>query len=94
MESTYDDPVMLAHDLSVINVTPEQIVIRQAKTSMLVEAPEAPELEGVVRVWCRKLLEVPRRQGLACRGKNPVKIQVGNECGVFAAIPKTFIRRL
>jgi len=38
---------MLAHDLSVINVTPEQIVIRQAKTSMLAEVPEPPELEGV-----------------------------------------------
>ncbi len=40
-------PVMLAHDLSVINVTPEQIVIRQAKTSMLAEVPVPPELEGV-----------------------------------------------
>ena len=44
---TYDGPVMLAHDLSVINVTPEQIVIRQAKTSMLAEVPVPPELEGV-----------------------------------------------
>jgi ribonuclease Z len=45
--TTYGGPVMLAHDLSVINVTPEQIVIRQAKTSMLAEVPEPPELEGV-----------------------------------------------
>jgi hypothetical protein len=30
-----------------MNVTPEQIVIRQAKTSMLAEVPDAPELEGV-----------------------------------------------
>ena len=45
--TTYDGPVMLAHDLSVINITPEQIVIRQAKTSMLAEVPEPPELEGV-----------------------------------------------
>jgi ribonuclease Z len=45
--TTYKGPVMLAHDLSVINVTPEQIVIRQAKTSMLAPVPEAPELEGV-----------------------------------------------
>ncbi|MEH6593826.1 MAG: MBL fold metallo-hydrolase [Halioglobus sp.] len=45
--ATYDGPVMLAHDLSVINVTPEQIVIRQAKTSMLAEVPEPPVLEGV-----------------------------------------------
>ena len=44
---TYDGPVMLAHDLSVINVTPEQIVIRQAKTSLLASVPDAPKLEGV-----------------------------------------------
>ena len=47
MKTTYDGPVMLAHDLSVINVTPEQIVIRQAKTSMLASVPDAPKLEGV-----------------------------------------------
>jgi len=47
ISTTYDGPVMLAHDLSVINVTPEQIVIRQAKTSLLAEVPDAPELEGV-----------------------------------------------
>jgi ribonuclease Z len=47
ISTTYDGPVMLAHDLSVINVTPEQIVIRQAKTSLLAEVPEAPQLEGV-----------------------------------------------
>ena len=45
--TTYDDPVMLAHDLSVFNVTPEQIVIRQAKTSLLATVPKAPKLEGV-----------------------------------------------
>lgn len=47
LRTTYDGPVMLAHDLSVINVTPEQIVIRQAKTSMLAEVPDAPKLKGV-----------------------------------------------
>ena len=47
VKTTYDGPVLLAHDLSVINVTPQQIVIRQAKTSMLAEVPEPPELEGV-----------------------------------------------
>ena len=47
LRTTYDGPVMLAHDLSVINVTPEQIVIRQAKTSLLAEVPDAPKLEGV-----------------------------------------------
>lgn len=47
LRTTYKGPAMLAHDLSVINVTPEQIVIRQAKTSMLAEVPDAPKLEGV-----------------------------------------------
>jgi len=47
MATTYDGPWMLAHDLSVINVTPEQIVARQAKTSLLADVPEAPILEGV-----------------------------------------------
>ena len=47
LRTTYDGPVLLAHDLSVINVTPEQIVVRQAKTSLLATIPEAPKLEGV-----------------------------------------------
>jgi hypothetical protein len=47
MAKTYDGPVMLAHDLSVINVTPEQIVVRQAKTNLLASVPDAPKLEGV-----------------------------------------------
>jgi ribonuclease Z len=47
LRKAYDGTVMFAHDLSVINVTPEKIVIRQAKTSLLAEVPEAPELEGV-----------------------------------------------
>ena len=38
---------MLAHDLSTINVTPEQIVVRQAKTNLLASVPDAPKLEGV-----------------------------------------------
>ncbi len=47
LRTTYDGPAMLAHDLSVINVTPEQIVVRQAKTSLLAKVPVAPKLEGV-----------------------------------------------
>ena len=47
LKAVYDGPVMLAHDLSVINVSPEQIVIRQAKTSLLASVPIAPKLEGV-----------------------------------------------
>ena len=34
-------------DAVVINVTPEQIVSRQAKTSALASPPEAPVLDGV-----------------------------------------------
>ena len=47
LRKTYDGPVMLAHDLSVINVTPEQIVVRQAKTDLLATVPDAPKLKGV-----------------------------------------------
>jgi len=47
LKKSYDSPVLLAHDLSVINVTTEQIVIRQAKTSLLASVPRAPVLEGV-----------------------------------------------
>jgi ribonuclease Z len=47
MAKTYDGPVALAHDLTVFNVSPEQIVIRQAKTSFLASVPDAPKLEGV-----------------------------------------------
>jgi len=47
LRETYDGPVLLAHDLTVINVTREQIVIRQAKTKLLATVPDAPELEGV-----------------------------------------------
>ena len=45
--TTYDGPVLLAQDLTVINITPEQIVSRQAKTSVLASPPEAPVLDGV-----------------------------------------------
>jgi ribonuclease Z len=47
MKSTYDGPVALAHDLTVINVTPEQIVLRQGKTDLLASVVDAPELDGV-----------------------------------------------
>lgn len=41
--STYDGPVMLAQDFSVINVTPEQIVCRQGETDLLVKMPDNPD---------------------------------------------------
>ncbi len=44
--TTYDGPVALAQDLMVFNVTPEQIVLRMAKTEQLWWAPQDPEAEG------------------------------------------------
>ena len=44
--STYDGPVALAQDLMVFNVTPEQIVLRMAKTDQLWWAAKDPEAKG------------------------------------------------
>ena len=44
--STYNGPVVIAQDLMVINVTPEQIVTRMAKTDLLSWAAPAPKIEG------------------------------------------------
>jgi ribonuclease Z len=44
--STYDGPVALAQDLTVFNVTPEQIVMRMAKTEQLWWAPSDPDAKG------------------------------------------------
>ena len=44
--STYNGPVVIAQDLMVINVTPEQIVTRMAKTDLLSWAAPAPKTEG------------------------------------------------
>ncbi len=46
MASTYDGPVVIAQDLMVINVTPEQIVTRMAKTDLLSWAAPAPRPPG------------------------------------------------
>ena len=43
---TYQGPVVLAQDLMVINVTPEQIVTRMALTDMLSWAAPAPKVEA------------------------------------------------
>ncbi len=40
--STYAGPVVIAQDLMVINVTPEQIVTRMARTDLLSWAAPAP----------------------------------------------------
>ncbi len=44
--STYNGPVVIAQDLMVINVTPEQIVTRMAKTDLLSWAAPAPRAKG------------------------------------------------
>ncbi|MEH6585702.1 MAG: guanitoxin biosynthesis MBL fold metallo-hydrolase GntH [Halioglobus sp.] len=46
ISSTYNGPVVIAQDLMVINVTPEQIVTRMAKTDLLSWAAPAPKIEG------------------------------------------------
>jgi ribonuclease Z len=43
MASTYSGPVVIAQDLMVINVTPEQIVTRIAQTDLLSWAAPAPK---------------------------------------------------
>ena len=42
IRKNYDGPVVIAQDLMVINVTPEQIVTRMAKTDLLSWAAPAP----------------------------------------------------
>jgi ribonuclease Z len=46
LKKTYDGPVILAQDLTCINVTPEQIVMRQALTDLLHWTPPGPKEEG------------------------------------------------
>lgn len=46
VKKTYAGPVLLAQDLTCINVTPEQIVMRQAQTDLLHWTPPGPEEEG------------------------------------------------
>ncbi len=46
MASTYAGPVVIAQDLMVINVTPEQIVTRMARTDLLSWAAPAPKSAG------------------------------------------------
>ena len=43
---TSDIPMVLAQDLTVINITPEQIVTRQAETNLLHWTPPGPQEEG------------------------------------------------
>jgi ribonuclease Z len=43
IQTTYDGPVAIAQDLTVINVTPDQIVLREAQTDLLHDTPPGPE---------------------------------------------------
>jgi ribonuclease Z len=46
LRKTYDGPVVLAQDFTVINLTPGQIVVRQAQTDLLHWTPPPPKMEG------------------------------------------------
>jgi ribonuclease Z len=46
MASTYSGPVAIGQDLMVMNVTPEQIVTRMAKTDLLSWAAPTPKVKG------------------------------------------------
>ena len=46
LRKTYEGPVVLAQDLTVINITAEQIVVRQAQTDLLHWNPPPPPMEG------------------------------------------------
>lgn len=46
IRTTYAGPVTIAQDLTVINVTPEQIVVREAQTDLLHDTPPGPEEDG------------------------------------------------
>lgn len=43
---TYDGRVVLAQDLTVINLTPQQVVTRQAQTDLLHWTPPPPKIAG------------------------------------------------
>ena len=45
IRKNYDGPVVIAQDLMVINVTPEQIVTRMAKTDLLSWSAPAPKAD-------------------------------------------------
>ena len=46
VRKTYDGPVVLAQDFTVINITPQQIVVRQAQTDLLHWKPPPPKMAG------------------------------------------------
>jgi len=47
LRKTYQGPFLLAQDLSTINVTPDYIVMRQAKINLLADPPPAKPQEGI-----------------------------------------------
>lgn len=59
LRSTYDGPVVLAQDLTVINVTPEQIVNRVAETDLLHWPPPPPRDKQGGEMGERSEAEIP-----------------------------------
>ncbi len=49
--TTYDGPVLLVQDLTTINVTPDQIVARQAKADLLAWPPPPSASRGRLEAW-------------------------------------------
>ena len=59
LRTTYDGPVVLAQDLAVINVTPEQIVNRVAETDLLHWPPPPPADKRVTELAERSEAKIP-----------------------------------
>ena len=60
LRKTYDGPVVLAQDLMVINVTPEQIVSRTAATNLLHWPPPPPADKRVSELATRSEAVIPQ----------------------------------
>ena len=60
LRKTYDGPVVLAQDLMVINVTPEQIVSRMAATNLLHWPPPPPADKRVAELATRSEAKIPQ----------------------------------
>jgi len=48
LRKTYDGPILLAQDLSTINITPDYILMRHTKLNLLADPPPPKSLEGLV----------------------------------------------
>ena len=59
LHKNYDGPVVLAQDLTVINLTPKQIVTRMARTNLLHWAPPPPESEQEAKLATASEARIP-----------------------------------